>query len=137
MPPVLPTGCPTRTSCPATTAAVSSLPSCPSTTAAPVAKECAMTARQSDGPCPRGAGTTLCACARAATRNRGTFNTDRLPSAQPRREAPAQSARSLSLLYLRSSHGAVSSAEGSSLCINAVAVWGVTAFLWPCRAART
>lgn len=71
---VLPTGCLTRTSSPATTASASSLPSCPSTTVEPVAKECATTARRSVGRCRLGAGTTLFACAPAATRNLENFN---------------------------------------------------------------
>jgi len=86
MPLVLPTGCRTRTSCPATTASASSPPSCPSTTAAPVAKECVATAPRSGGRFRRGAGTTLCGSAPAATGNLGTFNTEGLPSSEHWRE---------------------------------------------------
>lgn len=86
MQPVLPTGCLTRKSCPATTANVSSLPSCQSTTAAPAAKECVTTAPRSAVRFRRGAGTTPCACAPAATRTLENFNRDGLPSSESTRE---------------------------------------------------
>lgn len=63
-----PTGSPTRTSAPATSANESSRRASPSTTAAPVARECATTAPRSDGPCRPAAGTTRWGSATAATR---------------------------------------------------------------------
>lgn len=75
--PVLPTGCLTKISCPATTANASSLPSCPSTTVAPAGKVCVTTAPRSADQSPHGAGTTPCASALSATRSPETFNRGR------------------------------------------------------------
>lgn len=72
--PALLTGCPTRKSCPATTASAASPPNCPSITAAPVAKECVTTVPRSAELFRHGAGTIPYACVPAATRNLENFN---------------------------------------------------------------
>jgi len=123
MQPVLPTGCLIRTSCHATTANASSLPSCPSTTAAPVAKECVTIAPQNVDRSHLAAGTTPCVCATAATRNLENFNAGAFLTRENRSHSVAVfHCRSIPLLHCWFCHVSVER-KALRLCRIVIQTW--------------